>query len=114
MEQTASEVRRDGSAGGPGRWAWPAAVVGIIAAVYAAAYGRFVGRFFAFDDFAVLTVADRIHLRTPLDLVQFFVPWPSFALYRPLTTVAYYWTAWAMLGLDPTRWTLAQLGFHVA
>ena len=113
MEQTATDVRRDGSAGGLRAWGWRVAVVGTIAAVYAAAYGRFVGRFFAFDDFAVLAVADRIHLRTPLDVVQFFVPWPSFALYRPLTTVAYFWTARAVLGLDPTRWTLAQLGFHV-
>jgi hypothetical protein len=40
-------------------------------------------------------------------------PGPPSALYRPLTSVGYFWTAWAVLGLDPTRWTLAQLGFHV-
>src|SRR5262249_819438 len=28
-------------------------------------------------------------------------------------TVGYFWTAWAVLGLDPARWSLAQIGFHV-
>jgi hypothetical protein len=110
----AGTVSGDESAGALRTWAWRAIVVGTIAAVYVAAYGRFVGRFFSFDDFANLAVADGIHVRTPLDVLRFFLPWPSFALYRPLTSVGYVWVAWAVLGLDPVRWTLAQLGMHVA
>jgi hypothetical protein len=113
MKHMATSARRDGAAGGLHTWAWRALVVGAVAAVYVAAYGRFVGRFFSFDDFAVLTAVDGIHVRTPFDVLRFFAPWPNFALYRPLTTVGYFWTAWAVLGLDPARWSLAQIGFHV-
>jgi hypothetical protein len=109
----AGTVSGDGSAGALRTWAWRAIVVGTIGAVYVAPYGRFVGRFFAFDDFSNLTVADGIHIRTPLDVLRFFKPSPSFALYRPLTSVGYVWAAWAVLGLDPVRWTLAQLGLHI-
>jgi len=114
MEHTATDARRDGSARGLRTWAWWVAVVVALAAVYLAAYGRFVGRFFTFDDFANLAVADGIHVQTPLDVLRFFRPSPSFALYRPLTSVGYVWAAWSVLGLDPVRWTLAQLGLHLA
>src|SRR5262249_60541406 len=61
-----------------------------------------------------LDVADGLHVRTRLDVLRFFRPSPGFALYRPLTSVGYVWAAWSVLGLDPVRWTLAQLGLHVA
>jgi hypothetical protein len=77
------------------------------------AYGRFVGRFFAFDDFAWLDRTDRIHVHGPVDLLRFLEPWPTFMLYRPLTTLGSFWTARTLLGVDPVRWSLALLGVHV-
>jgi hypothetical protein len=82
-------------------------------AVYVAAYGRFVGRFFAFDDFAILQAADRIHVHTPVDVLRFFEPRHGFILYRPVTDVGYFWVARMVFGVDPILWSLAQLSFHI-
>src|SRR5262249_13688993 len=49
----------------------------------------------------------------PADLLRFFAPWPTFTLYRPLTTFGAFWTARALLGLDPARWSVALLGVHI-
>ena len=81
--------------------------------VYVAAYGRFVGRFFAFDDFTWLDVTDRIRVHAPSDVLRFFEPWPTFTLYRPLTTLGAFWTGRVLLGVDPTRWSVALLAAHV-
>jgi hypothetical protein len=93
--------------------AWPLLALITLTAVYGAAYGRFVGRFFAFDDFTWLAITDQIHVSAPSDLLRFFAPWPTFTLYRPLTTLASFWTARALLGLDPARWSVALLGVHI-
>lgn len=93
--------------------AWPLLVLITLAAVYATAYGEFVGRFFSFDDFAILGAADHIHVRGPADLLRFFEPTPSFTFYRPLTTIAAFWAAEVLLGVDPTRWSVVLLGAHV-
>jgi hypothetical protein len=68
-------------------WAWAAVSAVTLTAVYVAAYGDLVGRFFSFDDFAVLAAAAEIRVRGPADVLRFFEPWPTFAQYRPLTTV---------------------------
>jgi hypothetical protein len=94
-------------------WAWGVLAAATLTAVYVSAYGDLVGRFFAFDDFAVLEAADAIRVEGPSDMVRFLVPWQTFAQYRPLTTVAYFSASRALFGLDPTRWTMVQLGFHV-
>jgi hypothetical protein len=85
-----------------------------LAAVYRGAYGDLVGRFFAFDDFAILEAADRIHVHGPSDLLQFLAPWPTFLHYRPFTSRGAFWTARALFGLDPVRWSVALLAVHVA
>ncbi len=72
------------------------------------AYGDLRDRFFSLDDFAVLARADQIP--SIADLPQVFVPWPSFAQYRPLTTVGYFWLARRLFGLDPRWWMAVQLG----
>jgi hypothetical protein len=82
-------------------------------AVYVAAYGRFVGRFFAFDDFDILQAADRIHVHTPVDVLRFFEPRHGFILYRPVTDGGYFWVARMVFGVDPILWSLAQLSFHI-
>jgi hypothetical protein len=82
-----------------------------LTAVYLAAYGDLIDRFFAFDDFAVLAASDGLH--GPAGLVRLFVPWPSFAQYRPLTTTGYFWLARVLFGLDPRRWMAVQLAAHV-
>lgn len=94
-------------------WTWAALAATVLVAVYGAAYGRFVGRFFAFDDFGVLAAADRIHVHTFADLLRFFEPRQGFTLYRPLTDVGYFWVARKLLGVDPIGWSLAQLGLHL-
>ena len=82
-----------------------------LTAIYLAAYGDLLDRFFAFDDFAVLAEADGLH--GPAGLARIFVPWPSFAQYRPLTTLGYFWLARDLFGLDPRPWMAVQLAAHV-
>src|SRR5262249_29014220 len=42
--------------------AWPLLSLITLTAVYGATYGRFVGRFFSFDDFTWLAMTDQIHV----------------------------------------------------
>ena len=58
--------------------AWPLLALITLTAVYAAVYGRFVGRFFAFDDFTWLDLTDQIHVSAPSDLLRFFAPTPTY------------------------------------
>jgi len=56
------------------RLAASAGCVAVLVAFYVVTYGDATGTFFSFDDYWVLADAARIHLRNPLDVVQFFVP----------------------------------------
>ena len=49
----------------------------------------------------MLADAARVHLRNPLDVVQFFVPGHNgFTLYRPLSGVVYFYGLHALFGYD--------------
>src|ERR1043166_5457931 len=74
------------------RLAATAGVVAVLAAFYVAAYGDATGTFFFFDDYWGMADAAQVHLRQPLDVIQFFAPGHNgFALYRPLSIVAYFY-----------------------
>jgi hypothetical protein len=55
--------------GGASDRTWLLLAACTLTAVYVAAYGRFVGRFFAFDDFTWLDVSDRIRVHGPSDVL---------------------------------------------
>ena len=42
-------------------------------------------------------------------MLRFLEPWPTFTLYRPLTTLGAFWTGRALFGVDPARWSVALL-----
>src|SRR2546427_83917 len=72
------------------------------------------GTFFHFDDYWVMADAARVHLRQPLDVLQFFVPGHNgFALYRPLSTVAYFYGLNALFGYDHAAYHAAHLTLNV-
>jgi hypothetical protein len=94
-------------------WGWAGIAAAALTAVYLIAYGDFIGRFFAFDDFAILDQAERIAAGGIAGAWRVFLqPWPSFAQYRPLTNPGWFWLLRACFGLDPTRWTMVQLAAH--
>ena len=102
------------SSGRMRRLATTGGAVAVLAAFYVASYGDATGTFFSFDDYWVMVDAARVHLHTPLDVVQFFVPGHNgFALYRPLSTVAYFYGLETLFGYDPAAYHAAHLGLNV-
>ncbi len=85
----------------------------MLAGLYFWSYQDSLRCFFHFDDFWVLAAAARIHLETPLDLWQFFRPVHGFLLYRPVSTVFYFFALHQFFGYDPTGYHAVQLAFHV-
>ena len=95
-------------------WGWAGIVAAALTGVYLIAYGDFIGRFFAFDDFAILDQAERIAAGGIAGAWRASSqPWPSFAQYRPLTNPGWFWLLRACFGLDPTRWSMVQLAAHI-
>src|SRR5262245_51315826 len=84
-----------------------------LTALYVYSYRDCTDAFFHLDDFLILAAADRIEVRSPADLVQFFRPLPGSAMYRPLTTVGYFWVLRHCFGNDPTGFHVVQLGFQI-
>ncbi len=79
-----------------------------------ASYGDGLHTFFYLDDFWVMEMASRVHIRWPWDVVQLFVPSHlGFLLYRPLSTVTYFFALRETVGYVPTGYHAVQLGFHV-
>jgi len=100
-------VSRWRSAGGLGL------AVGALAAFYLWTYGDCIGCFFHFDDFWVLGAAAAIRIESLWDIGQFFRPIHGFVLYRPVSTVLYFWSLHQVFGYDPTGYHAAQIAFHV-
>lgn len=50
---------------------------------YVWSYGDCTGRFFALDDFWEIKAASNIQITSPLDVAQFFRPFPSFCSTAP-------------------------------
>jgi hypothetical protein len=94
------------------RAARAAAVLLVLGGFYYWSYRVFLGSFFAYDDFAWMNDAARIHLRSPADLRQFFET-SNFLLYRPVTML-YFYLLQHTFGFDPTGYQATQLAFHVA
>ena len=98
--------------------AWHAAgglavAAGVLAAFYWFSYHDCLANFFHFDDFWVLAAAGRIHLRSPADVAGFFAPVNGFILYRPVSTLVYFYALREAFGYDPTGYHATQLAFHV-
>jgi len=97
-----------------GRLAATAGTVAVVAVFYVLSYGDATGTFFSADDYWVMADAADVHMRGPLDVVQFFVPGHNgFALYRPLSTVAYFYVLHGLFGYDPAGYHAAQLTLNV-
>jgi hypothetical protein len=95
------------------RAGWFGVALLVLAAFYVCSYGDCVATFFHLDDFVILAAADRIQLHSPLDLVQFLRPLPGSVMYRPLTTLGYFYVLRHCFGHDPTGFHVAQLAFQV-
>jgi hypothetical protein len=84
-----------------------------LTAFYVWTYGDFVGRFFFLDDFWELREANNIHIGSPLDLLQFFRPVPFFLLYRPFSTLTYFYAIAHLFGNYPPYFHATQITFHI-
>lgn len=84
-----------------------------LVALYLWSYGDCRGAFFLNDDYREMRVANDIVIDSPLALGQFFRPQPFFLLYRPVTTVMYFYALRELFGHDPTRYHAVQLTIHV-
>lgn len=69
--------------------------------------------FFHFDDYWVLQAASRIELDSIADLAAFFEPINGFLLYRPLSTLAYFFGLRMAFGHDPVAYHAVQMAFQV-
>jgi hypothetical protein len=85
----------------------------LLAAFYLWSYGDCLGAFFLNDDYWVLRAANGIVLESPIDLARFFRPEPFFLLYRPVTTLMYFYALRELFGHDPMRYHAVQLTVHV-
>ena len=94
-------------------WGWVGLTAVTLTTILSVTYGDFVGRFFAFDDFSVLDDVEHVAVQGLAGLPHVLVPWPSFAQYRPLTTIGWFWLARTCFGLDPRSWTVAQFATHL-
>ena len=92
---------------------WFVIAVVALTIVYLWSYSGCLHGFFHFDDFWVLAAADRIHLRSPLDIVELFRPIHTFVLYRPLSTVTYFYILHLLFGYDPTAFHAVQIACHI-
>jgi hypothetical protein len=90
-----------------------AAVLLVLGGFYYWSYRVFLGSFFAFDDFWMLNAAARIELHSPADVWQFFEP-SNFLLYRPVSTLLYFYLLRQAFGFDPAGYQATQLVFHLA
>lgn len=100
-----------------GKWragAWLVIAAVSLTALYVWSYRDCTSAFFHFDDFWVLAAASRIHLRSPLDVAQFFqLPALGFVLYRPISTTLYFYLLHQCFGYDPAAYHATQIGFHI-
>ena len=94
-------------------WLAPLVTLPAIALYYWWRYRDAVGLFFALDDFWVLENTARIHLQTLADVSEFFRPGHNkFLLYRPLTTVGYFFVLRLLFGYDSSGYHATQLLMH--
>jgi hypothetical protein len=91
------------------RWVgWAAA--GAVAAYSLYRYREALFMFYFYDDFWVMQNAATVRLDSPVDLLQFFQPGHAgFALYRPLSTVAYSFLLQSLVGYDASAQHAIQL-----
>jgi hypothetical protein len=86
----------------------------IIVFYYVFRFGDAALLFFSRDDFWVLWEAARIEPRSVADLAHFLRPGHNgFLLYRPLTTVAYFYVLRLVFGYDASGYHAVQLAAHV-
>ena len=84
-----------------------------LAAFYVWSYGDCTGRFFSQDDFWEIKAVSTIRIVSPLDIAQFFRPVPSFLLYRPVSTLMYFYALRQFFGHDPAMYHATQIAFHI-
>jgi hypothetical protein len=96
-------------AAGPA-WIGTAAAVVALVTLIALRYREAVFNFFFLDDFWVMHDAAAIHLDSPADLLEFFrVSHVGFLMYRPLTTVGYFWVLRQLFGYDSSAYHAFQV-----
>lgn len=69
--------------------------------------------FFHFDDFWVLAAAARVQPHSVRELLRIFEPIHGFLLYRPVSTVLYFFTLREAFGYDPTGYHATQIAFQM-
>jgi len=92
---------------------WFGAAALSLTGLYVWSYGDCLHAFFCYDDFWVLAAAAHIHIHSPLDIVQFFMPDIGFLLYRPLSTRVYFYLLKHVAGYDPTGYHAVQILFSI-
>jgi len=75
-------------------------------------YSDCLGSFFHFDDFWVLAAAAHIPPHSLSQLWRVFEPIHGFLLYRPLSTVLYFFTLREAFGYDPVGYHAVQIAFQ--
>ena len=109
--QSAGKIHRDSGSTAVGGFALTAIVA---TAFFFFSYGEALGSFFYLDDFWELAVARQIEVSGLSDFLEFFQPvYPSFLLYRPLSTVVFFWMMKHAFGHDPFAYHAVVMGFHV-
>jgi hypothetical protein len=97
----------------PAAAAFGVVAVVVLASFYLWFYSDCLNYFFALDDYWELREAQAIELRSPLDVWKFFRPYPFFLLYRPISTLTYFYAMRQLFGHDPTGYHATQLAFGV-
>jgi len=84
-----------------------------IAAFHLLSYSDALGAFFYLDDYWELTKTHSISIESVGDIVKLFEPFPSFLLYRPISTLVFYHLLRVAFGYDPFAYHATLMAFHV-
>src|SRR5205085_2081154 len=76
-------------------------------------YGDALGGFFYLDDYWELSRINSISVRSIGDIARLFEPFPSFLLYRPISTMVFYHLLRLAFGYNPFAYHATLIAFHV-
>ncbi len=102
------------SAGRLGSMAMLALAAAALAALYWWTYRDCLGAFFLNDDYWELHRVGAATTHSLRDVLEFFRPESPFLLYRPVSTLLYFYALRELFGHDPAGYHAVQLAFHVA